>query len=436
MPLSPLQYEQGVALTPAEREALAQVTAHRGIVFSQHPWAPMLARLTRPLQDAYELKQIKTRSRKVAFSLRWMYQQMAQRERSFWGWSQEEWASVVASVPRRTSSAAGVQLSLRIVAYLYCGFLLVDASFSPYRLACIIFGKELVIAQYERVASIVFGQDGLGYARSRSQECNLFTALTLALLVNRSPSLAALTAESLRAAHQVIVCNTKQQTEALGRVARALRYLGIIATNALPNKLDRARSSMWWEYRDPDVDAGWLAWIVAYVTQTSGLSEHYRKVLFYYLIIAGRWLKHAHPTITSPGQWDEALAQEYVTWVCTAKRGECVVRDLQMRPPITREEAQPLQASSIDGRLGALRRFFKAVQKRLYQLPDHPARRLALSWDPDEVLATPEPIKRQLVPHPRTLDQAWWQKLTWAAASLSTPGQKFEASLCSNFSIV
>src|SRR6266571_7399794 len=35
------------------------------------------------------------------------------------------------------------------------------------------------------------------------------------------------------------------------------------------------------------------------------------------------------------------------------------------------------------------------------------------------VLVTPEPIKRQLVPHPRTLDQAWWQKLTWAAASLS-----------------
>jgi len=79
----------------------------------------------------------------------------------------------------------------------------------------------------------------------------------------------------------------------------------------------------------------------------------------------------------------------------------------------------PLEASSIDGRLGTLRRFFKALQKRPYQVGTQAPQRLTLFWDPDEVLGTPENIKRRLIPNPRNLDHAWWQKLTWAAASLS-----------------
>jgi integrase len=35
------------------------------------------------------------------------------------------------------------------------------------------------------------------------------------------------------------------------------------------------------------------------------------------------------------------------------------------------------------------------------------------------VFVTPENIKRRIMPNPRTLDPAWWQKLTWAAATLS-----------------
>ncbi len=415
MPLSSKQYDQRVMLSEQERHALAEAATQRYLFRGNPPSADILARLTRPLQDAYELKQVKSTAGKFALYLRTMYQHMAQTDKAFWGWSQEEWAAVLLSC--QSIAPAGVPISIRVVASLFCGFLIAGDRFSPHLLAGMVFGKTLVMAQYERVASIVFGKEGLGYLRSVPQEHQLLAAVTLALLVNRNPSLDALTVESLQAARQLI-CHRKQRVEALGRVARALLHLNIVRTNALPNRFETTTSSPRWEYSDPDVDPRWFAWLQAYLTQTHGLSDAYRKTTFHYLLIAGRWLKKYHPAVTNPGQWDEPLVHEYVAWVCTAKRGELVARDMRLSTQ-TFETPLPLQASSIDGRLRALKRFFKALQKRPYQIGHQLAPRLTLAWDPDEVLVTPEPIKRQLVPNPRTLDQAWWQKLTWAAASLS-----------------
>jgi hypothetical protein len=417
MPLSSKQYDQRVTLSEQERQALASVPTLRYLFRGNPPSAHILARLTLPLQDAYKLKQVKRTEGKFALYLRAMYQHMRETGKSFWGWSQEEWAAALLS--GECALSGGVAITMRVVAYLFCGFLIAGERFSPSQLAGIVFGKDLVMAQSERVARIVFGKDGLGYVRSVLREQELEAAVALAMLVNRSPYLDTLTGETLQAAKQLVVHNKKQRGEALGRVARALIHLDIVSTNALPNRFDTPVSSVWWEYRDPDVDPRWIAWLQAYVTQTHSTAESYRKKSFYYLITAGRWLKQYHPTIATPDQWNEALAHDYVVWVCTAKRGECVTRDMYAITYSSRAQLQPLQAGSIDGRLGALRRFFKALQKRSYQLHNQPSRRLALSWDPDEALATPENIKKQLVPNPRNLDHAWWQKLTWAAASLS-----------------
>jgi len=70
-------------------------------------------------------------------------------------------------------------------------------------------------------------------------------------------------------------------------------------------------------------------------------------------------------------------------------------------------------------RIGTVRRFFLALQRRPYRVRGHTSQRLVLPWDPHEVLGTPENIKRQIVHNPRTLDPARWQKLTWAAATVS-----------------
>jgi len=414
MPLSTEQYDRRVELSGPELEALAQVPTLRYLFRGNPASAPVLARLTLPLADIYALKQLKRTAGKFAAYLRAMYQHMQKTEKAFWGWSQEEWAAALVCAER--ASPDGILITMRVVAYLFCGLLITGKRFSPYQLACLVFGEEVVRAQYERIASTVFGEGGFGYVRSQGQEHQLAAAVTLAMLVNRNPLLERLTPESLLAT-KPLVGNRKQPVEALGRVARALQHLKIVKPNALPNRFDETTSSLWWDYPDLDVDGRWLTWLQAYITQTHGLSENYRKGTFYYLIIVGRWLKQYHPSITGPDQWEEALAHDYVNWVCTAKRGELVTRDIRLSA-LSIDEQIPLQASSIDGRLGALRRFFKVLQKRSYQIGAQPARRLVLAWDPDEVLATPESIKRQLAPNPRNLDHAWWQKLTWAAASL------------------
>jgi len=135
-------------------------------------------------------------------------------------------------------------------------------------------------------------------------------------------------------------------------------------------------------------------------------------------MVAGRWLKKYHPIITAPDQWSQIIGQEYVTWLCHAKRGELASEGALINGKVS-DLDRPLQPGSIPPRLLALRQFFKALQRRVYLVGETPPQRLVLTFDPDEVLVTPENIRRRLTPNPRTIDPSWWQKLTWAAASLS-----------------
>jgi integrase len=224
--------------------------------------------------------------------------------------------------------------------------------------------------------------------------------------------------ESLRTARQLLNSDGSQRNE-FPWIARALIYLKILSKDALTDLFGHPESTRWWEHNHPDVDPQWLAWIRTYIAQTHRYGEEYRRIVFHHLCVAGRWLKRHHPGIVTPEQWDEALSQEYVTWACNAKRGELVSEAAHLLVQKSRADV-PLRASSIDGRISALRKFFKDIQRRSYQVGEGPPQRPVLTWNPDEVLATPENIKRQLVPNPRNLDVAWWHKLTWAAASLST----------------
>ncbi len=413
MPLWPERYDRSATLTEAERVALADVGAlasQQHLLLPGRPSTHILARLTQPLQDVYQLGH--THPDALIPFLRYMYQQMARLEKPFWAWSEEEWVS--AMLPAH-APADGIRATMRVVAYLLCDLLIIDEHFLSYHLACVVFGTGCMREQYERLARVIFGKDGLGYARGQRGESRLRTAVTLTLLSNRTPSLDAITFESLQAVKQVL---SRDYQYAVHWMARALVSLGILEKETLTKLAGgHAGAPVWWDYSKPDVDPRWLAWVQAYIAHTNRYEERYRQSTFYQLIIAGRWLKQYHPSVALPEQWDEVLAQDYVSWVCSAKRGE-LVSDLAN----IHESSSPdrtLQASTVERRLGALKLFFKALQRRAYQVDGEPAQRLALSWSPDELLATPEPIRRQRIPNPRNLDHGWWQKLTWAAATLS-----------------
>ena len=83
MPLSSKQYDQRVALSEQERQALASVPTLRYLFRDNPPSAHILARLTLPLRDAYELKQVKRTEGKFALYLRAMYRHMQETGKSF-----------------------------------------------------------------------------------------------------------------------------------------------------------------------------------------------------------------------------------------------------------------------------------------------------------------------------------------------------------------
>lgn len=415
MPLFPQWYDQSTTLTEAEREALTEKTElplRNGFLSPKLLSTQALSHLARPLQDVYDLWHPDPTD--CVPYLRWMYRQMIQRGTPFWVWSYEEWGEV-ATLAFGKFTQQGVPLTIRVAAYLLCGLLITGPRFSPSHMALILFGDTLVSEQYERLAMVIFGKDGFGYFRSQRQDNRLRAAVALATLVNRNPYLDALTVESLSATRPLL---TEEYQDALHRIVRALVHLSILQEDALTTLFAPPDAPAWWEYTAPDVDPQWIAWLQAYITHLNRFSDAYRKAQFYYLIIAGRWLRKYHPSIAEPSQWSEALAQDYVIWLCHAERGELVSVDAHLSEQTSRAHT-PLQASSLDTRIRTLRRFFKALQRRPYQIGEQPPHRLVLSWDPDEVLTTPENIRRQLAPNPRNIDPSWWQKLTWAAATLS-----------------
>lgn len=415
MPLLPEWYDQTATLTEVEREALAEqagLPIRYRFLSPKRPSTQILSRLARPLQDVYDLWH--TDPTDSVPYLRWMFERMVRTGKPFWAWSYEEWAETITFAYGK-STKTGEALTIRIAAYLLCGLLIIGNQFSPSQMALIIFGKARVVEEYERLAVIIFGKDGFGYWRSQRQDNRLRAAVALARLVNRNPYLDALTTESLHATKPLL---TYDYQDTLHKIVRALIHLKLLREDAFASLFKQPEPSAWWEYTISDVDPEWVAWLQTYVTHLNRFSDAYRKVQFYYLIIAGRWLKKYHPDIVAPSQWSESLAQDYVTWLCSASRGELVSVEAHSSEQLSRAHT-PLQASSLDSRLRALRRFFKALQRRPYQIGERPLQRLVLAFDPDEVLVTPETIRRQLSPNPRTIDSSWWQKLTWAAATLS-----------------
>ena len=92
MPLSLEPYDRSPTLTGAEREALAEVMAlprirGRPLILPNHLSNQILVRLTRPLQDVYDLNPSHSKSR-LPFIYR-MYGQMLKLNKPFWGWSKD-----------------------------------------------------------------------------------------------------------------------------------------------------------------------------------------------------------------------------------------------------------------------------------------------------------------------------------------------------------
>src|SRR5260370_40604058 len=151
----------------------------------------LLAQLKRFDQPFLETVRLTNHTnQKVTPARRLLFQSMMQTGLAFWNWPKAGWIEVIEPYPSG-HTAGGIRFWMLTLAYLFGGFLHVAASTNYNLMADAVFGKDLVDAQVDTLYAPLL-QAGYSSEKSTRYRFRWMTALTL--LVNRHPSVEALSA--------------------------------------------------------------------------------------------------------------------------------------------------------------------------------------------------------------------------------------------------
>lgn len=394
-----------------------------------------LVRLTRPLIDVIRLRTMDDRQAGRVVLL--LMREMWQYKRSFWEWSEREWFETIGSSHEAYRARHGRtdlqknrvcegRPAMRDVAYLLCGasdLRSVGMRELSSEHARAYFGAETFNIQTSRVVAALGSG---GYSTTSRGITRLRGVLSMAFLLNRSPLLEDLTHDMLIEAGRDIV----DGVACAGLIARALVKLGLLPEGSVPfRRIEIMEIDAQTHPRVSDLAWGvpdeWLQWCqawrnAAHRRKASRLANRTLEHYYTRVLIAGRWLKATHPGITSPEQWTEDIAAEYVDYLCTsATVGQYVLPTTTHKLERRGLLGKPLEPTAIDSRLIALRRFMNDLQNYPHAVSGQPPRKLPLRFKPETALETPADIKKRINPDPRDIDQAIWRKLQRAAARLA-----------------
>lgn len=184
------RYDRSSALTVIEEDMLTHYAeAYCFYRYGRHmDFGPELDRLVRPLNDVLDYTGIRTLHRR--YTLQFLLREMAERRRSFWGWTTDEW---IESLHRRKLE----RQDLLAIAYLLCGFSdlhRIDNDGIIYLcLARKVFGREYVDIIAERVRTLMVEW---GYASDMHKR--VLRTVCEVLLYIRDPHLDRLSLEHLQ----------------------------------------------------------------------------------------------------------------------------------------------------------------------------------------------------------------------------------------------
>lgn len=421
LPVVPEAFDRTPALSPEEGAALVVYAALRrdrtgSSTRGVHEARRALARLEEPLAAVHACT--RTGPTTLIAARRVLWEAMRRRGASFWAWDTATWREVCSTsahgfAEQHGVCALGARHHLIACAYLLGGvhdIQAFDLGYACVPLARTVFGAERIDAALARVAGALYGPGGLGYRDDQGQHFGVRWALCLALLQSRSPSLAALTADTLARLAEAATGGVTYDLRLLGRALEALGILAWPTTSASPAA--------------PPLDATgvpplWAARCRAWYDREVHLAPRTRRQVLHSLYAAGRWLGRTHPAVLTPEQWDEDLALEYVHHLCSeARKGEDVSPAGQRSLVAGHQLGLPHGPQSIDHRLGALRRVFTDWQYRASAGDGVPARGIPVRFQPQQAFATPRHIRTLIQPDPRDIDLGAWYKLAYAAAML------------------
>jgi integrase len=403
------QYDRTPTLSPDERSALALVTKHGAYCkrILQHSDAPELRRLLAPLLDLCRM--LNAEQPATFQQINPFLMEMQRRQVSFWGWTEAEWIASIGltreACQRRHGRVYPPRLELLAAAYLFGGFSNFSAfpkhSISPVQLAHAIFGEPLITRIVEQIQPLFLTW---GYAFNITYQRSLRQALSLALLMRRSPQLDDLSAELLQTLYFQSPVEHLQQAFKL--LMRALAELGILeAQQAVLSRAAKSPSQEDTEGIAPE----WVDWCLRWRSTAVQHAELERHKTWLILLKVGRWLAATHPDITSPTQWTTTLAIEWLTVVTSLRVGDfCSTNE---RVHFCGQKGKPHRPHTQQGHIVAVRTFFFDLQDDPFNIPR--------TFDPSRALRTPKALVRLLEPDPRDIDPLPWARIVHAAHTLS-----------------
>jgi integrase len=352
-----------------------------------------LDRLVRPLNDTLDYTGIGTNRRK--YVLLFFLREMAERKRSFWGWTTEEWINSIDSRLAARQHAVAV-------AYMLCGFSELHRLKSDHVVySCLarkVFGCESTNKTSERVQELLAEW---GYRRGGTRNLVMRTIFECLLFV-RTPHLKDITLDHLRSV--IGRRPPRTGTYCAFAISRVLAKIG-----AIPEPMEIVRPFV--VRADlPEITEGvpseWARLCRRWL-ETSTASARYRRKSYYFLLNIGRWLAEEHPEISSPTDWTRDLAAEAVAVTCQWCAGDWCTS----APVHIKNQGRPLKPSTYAGRISALRIFFRDLQE--WEL-------IPRRFDPIRSFVTPKSVLAKIGPNPRVIADDVWAKLVWAGLNLTT----------------
>jgi integrase len=351
----------------------------------------VLPRLMKPLEDVCTHIELQRKYWPNLKAL--MIRDVAERGRSFWGWSEKEWLDSIKRGGHEKPSVASA-------AYLLCSFdslhELGRYNFLFYGLAIRVFGRKRIRRLFAELEAMLVEW---GY-RDRTARIYIPRAMCEVLVTNRSPHLEDLTFELLQKVQQRR--QKKTSTLYLAAVSKVLAHRKIISAPVMCMQRPR--------HPNPHLLTGVPEkWVQAakYWRENARYSARVRQATYYLLLTVGRWLAAKHPTITTPEQWDRNLAVECLTMITNMRCGDFRAQWVGRKP---RNYGKPLTPNGKMINYTALRVFFADLQEWGVIPP---------RFDPYRSFTPPRSVKASVATTPRVIADDVWAKLLWAGLNVT-----------------
>lgn len=402
------KFDTTIAVRAEESRAIGELGIRNLRRLQYHdPTAPgwrVIRRLLRPLEAVnagLDSPPTAHRQRAMADAIAVLLARCAEVGQTFWGWSTEEWIHLLgrdqAEFRRNAPSWAGDEVRPYLAAHAYLLGSFTEfhqlGSFQRLTLSWRIFGRDRVSGEIDRVRKVLAEW---GYRLGHGDDTLLPMVTCQLFLLNRSPHLEELGTELFdHVRHDELLGGARLNT--VHAVQRAVNALGFCDPPPATTGRGTARAIGGAQV--------WQQWVERWYA-TSTLTPRARGNTRLRLLKVGRWIAAEHPDAADPAAWTRQTCAAWVAAVDRVNVGDYVHRTTGLEGRV----GKPLQASTKDDHLSAIRRFFTDCQEWEW---------LPRRFDPGRALATPRSITALLGPNPRVIADEIWAKLLWAGLNLS-----------------